>query len=246
MHGDGAHRAQRTVGRKLKAWRGTATRYDKTHASYLSGLYLRASMVWLKDLARAALHRYLAGRRIGISGDPNQTVGEYLTDWLAAQKLRLKPTTWVRYRDYTRNDLIPALGAIRLDDLAYEHLHHFTPQLHRRRPGPARPGSGAGAAPGDLRWGPFRHARPPRAVFAVTAVGAGVVVTLLPLESTPSPSTPMPVVPPPRPVPVRRPARRRPPGPACASGIADGVRGRPGRGGGEKRALRWRRPGSRR
>jgi transposase len=39
---------------KLKAWRGIATRYDKTPNSYLAGLYLRASMIWIKDLARAA------------------------------------------------------------------------------------------------------------------------------------------------------------------------------------------------
>ncbi|MFE9255778.1 IS5 family transposase [Streptomyces sp. NPDC006879] len=38
---------------KLKAWRGIATRYGKTPASYLAGLYLRASMIWLKNLARA-------------------------------------------------------------------------------------------------------------------------------------------------------------------------------------------------
>jgi len=35
---------------KLKAWRGIATRYDKTPDSYLAGLYLRASMIWIKDL----------------------------------------------------------------------------------------------------------------------------------------------------------------------------------------------------
>ncbi|MCX4671829.1 site-specific integrase [Streptomyces sp. NBC_01381] len=79
-----------------------------------------------QDDAGIALHRYPAGRSIGISADPNQTLEDHLIQWLAAQKLRLKPTTWIRYRDYTRNDLIPALGAIRLDDLAYEHLHHFT------------------------------------------------------------------------------------------------------------------------
>lgn len=78
------------------------------------------------DDARTALHRYLTGRSIGISADPNQTVEDYLAEWLAGKKLRLKPTTWVRYRDYTRNDLIPALGPIRLDDLAYEHLLRFT------------------------------------------------------------------------------------------------------------------------
>ncbi|MFJ8046048.1 hypothetical protein ACIRBX_36600 [Kitasatospora sp. NPDC096147] len=75
-----------------------------------------------EDLARTALSRLLAGLRIGVNADPNQTVAEYLTDWLAAKKLRQKPTTWVRYRDYVIKDLIPALGAARLDDLAYEHL----------------------------------------------------------------------------------------------------------------------------
>jgi transposase len=38
---------------KLKAWRGIATRYDKTSESYLAGLHLRASMIWIKDLTRA-------------------------------------------------------------------------------------------------------------------------------------------------------------------------------------------------
>ncbi|WP_236654564.1 tyrosine-type recombinase/integrase [Streptacidiphilus anmyonensis] len=78
-----------------------------------------------EDEARTALHRYLAGRRIGINADPNQTVADYLTQWLAGKRLTLKPTTWVRYRDYTVDDLTPALGAVRLDDLAYEHIQHF-------------------------------------------------------------------------------------------------------------------------
>ncbi|MQS14517.1 IS5 family transposase [Streptomyces kaniharaensis] len=37
---------------KLKAWRGIATRYDKTPASYLAGLHLRGAMIWIKDLSR--------------------------------------------------------------------------------------------------------------------------------------------------------------------------------------------------
>lgn len=37
---------------KLKAWRGIATRYDKTPESYLASLYLRAAMIWIKDLTR--------------------------------------------------------------------------------------------------------------------------------------------------------------------------------------------------
>jgi transposase len=39
---------------RLKAWRGIATRYDKTSDSYLAGLHLRASMIWIKDLTRTA------------------------------------------------------------------------------------------------------------------------------------------------------------------------------------------------
>lgn len=37
---------------KLKAWRGIATRYDKTPEcyDYDVGLHLRASMIWLNDL----------------------------------------------------------------------------------------------------------------------------------------------------------------------------------------------------
>ncbi|MFJ7910374.1 hypothetical protein [Kitasatospora sp. NPDC096204] len=44
-----------TVGRlidKLKAWRGIATRCDKTPDSYLAGLHLRAAMIWIDDLLR--------------------------------------------------------------------------------------------------------------------------------------------------------------------------------------------------
>ncbi len=38
---------------KLKAWRGIATRFDKTPESYLAGLQLRASMIWIDDLLKA-------------------------------------------------------------------------------------------------------------------------------------------------------------------------------------------------
>jgi transposase len=38
---------------RLKAWRGIATRYDKTPESYIAGLHLRGAMIWIKDLTRA-------------------------------------------------------------------------------------------------------------------------------------------------------------------------------------------------
>ncbi len=45
---------ERTINR-MKAWRGIATRYDKTPGSYLAGLHLRATMIWLKDLTNTQL-----------------------------------------------------------------------------------------------------------------------------------------------------------------------------------------------
>ncbi|AKA06614.1 transposase [Streptomyces noursei ZPM] len=38
---------------KMKAWRGIATRYDKTPVRYLAGLHLRGAMIWIKDLTRS-------------------------------------------------------------------------------------------------------------------------------------------------------------------------------------------------
>ncbi len=51
------YRDRNTVERlinRLKAWRGIATRFDKAPESYLAGLELRASMIWLGDLLQAA------------------------------------------------------------------------------------------------------------------------------------------------------------------------------------------------
>ncbi len=47
------YRQRNTVERcfqKIKAWRGLATRYDKTPESYEAGLHLRGSIMWLKLL----------------------------------------------------------------------------------------------------------------------------------------------------------------------------------------------------
>jgi transposase len=47
------YRDRNTVERlinRLKDWRGIATRFDKTPESYLAGLELSASMIWVRDL----------------------------------------------------------------------------------------------------------------------------------------------------------------------------------------------------
>src|SRR5579872_6600058 len=66
-----------------------------------------------RDDAAAALRRFLDGRSVGVDVDSDQTVGEYLVAWLAGKRLVVKPTTFVRYRDYVHQDLVPALGRVR-------------------------------------------------------------------------------------------------------------------------------------
>lgn len=47
------YRDRNTVERcinKIKAWRGLATGYDKTPDSYMAGLQLRGSLIWIRSL----------------------------------------------------------------------------------------------------------------------------------------------------------------------------------------------------
>ncbi|MDH6574733.1 transposase [Kitasatospora sp. MAP5-34] len=52
-HDANLYRDRNTVERainKIKDWRGLATRYDKTPASFEAGLHLRGSIIWLRSL----------------------------------------------------------------------------------------------------------------------------------------------------------------------------------------------------
>ncbi len=56
-HDTGLCKERNTVERlinKLKAWRGVATRYDRTPESHLAGLHLRAATIWTDDLLTPA------------------------------------------------------------------------------------------------------------------------------------------------------------------------------------------------
>jgi integrase len=78
-----------------------------------------------KTEAQAALGRVLACERAGVECDDRQTVAEYLQEWLSVKALSLRPTTLARYRDYVDKDLVPALGAIRLERLHHRHVAQF-------------------------------------------------------------------------------------------------------------------------
>lgn len=78
-----------------------------------------------KTETQSALGRVLACERAGVQCDDRQTVAEYLQDWLSGKALTLRPTTLARYRDYVSKDLVPALGAIRLEQLHHRHIAQF-------------------------------------------------------------------------------------------------------------------------
>ncbi|MGN9913383.1 site-specific integrase [Phytohabitans sp. LJ34] len=75
--------------------------------------------------ARTALARVLECEHAGVYLDDAQTFADYLIGWLDAKARQLKPTTVARYRDYLRNDLLPAFGAIRLERLTHQHVDQF-------------------------------------------------------------------------------------------------------------------------
>lgn len=78
-----------------------------------------------KSDAWSALQRVLACERAGVECDDRQSVADYLGVWLRAKAMTLKPATTVRYTDYITKDLVPALGAIRLEQLHHRHIAQF-------------------------------------------------------------------------------------------------------------------------
>lgn len=104
------------------------------------------------DAAETALRRLLEGKTGGLHADPNQSADDYLNTWLAAKALVLKPTTMARYRDYAHNDLAPAFGTLKLDELGHRHIAAFvTGEL----------AAGLGKTPSTAAW-------PPSPVLSVT------------------------------------------------------------------------------
>jgi Phage integrase, N-terminal SAM-like domain len=46
----------------------------------------------------------------------------YLTDWLEDKRRTLKPKTTYRYTEIVTKELIPALGALPLEQLNHDHV----------------------------------------------------------------------------------------------------------------------------
>ncbi|WP_447006686.1 tyrosine-type recombinase/integrase [Saccharothrix isguenensis] len=100
---------------------------------------MRRSGFATRTEAQAALGKVLEYERTGIITDDKQTVADYLTTWLHDKASAIKPTTTARYHDYVYKDLVPALGAVRLDALSHQHIALFIHHQLTARPGPVTP-----------------------------------------------------------------------------------------------------------
>ena len=71
----------------------------------------------------SALHEKKQGTLVAT---PNQTVGQFLTDWLEhTHKQSVRPRTYERYEGVLRLHLVPALGRYQLQKLSAQHLQAF-------------------------------------------------------------------------------------------------------------------------
>ena len=81
-----------------------------------------------RTLAETRLKEKLAEfdrtHRVGYEKPP--TVAEWMGHWLTdVCKPRLKPRTWGTYASVTANDIIPAIGAVRIDELKPAHFRRM-------------------------------------------------------------------------------------------------------------------------
>ena len=92
---------------------------------YLDG-HRRSVYGTTRAKASAKLRELLHSDDKGLPVPTSQsTVAEYLTEWLAFVKPRVRPRTYTRYEQIVRVHLIPALGKVRLPRLTDTHLDHM-------------------------------------------------------------------------------------------------------------------------
>jgi integrase len=76
--------------------------------------------------------RELRAQGAGQRGAAGQTVGAFLESWLARVELRLRPSTFERYRELIRVHVIPELGQTRLEKLTAEQVQRLCRGIHER------------------------------------------------------------------------------------------------------------------
>ncbi len=83
---------------------------------------LRRGGFTTKREAMRALGQVTDRVQVSVKNDDRETVGNYLAQWLKAQRHKLKPKTLFQYDQYVAKDLVPALGNVKLEALRHEHI----------------------------------------------------------------------------------------------------------------------------
>jgi hypothetical protein len=72
--------------------------------------------------AKEELKKVTDRAQTSVKNDDRETVAQYLPKWQRAMRYTLKPKTLHQYGLYVGNDLTPALGTLKLEALAHEHI----------------------------------------------------------------------------------------------------------------------------
>lgn len=90
----------------------------------------------LKGDAQVELDAVLERYRRGVREDHHLKLSEFLQQWLAEQRRRLKPSTLRSYERYVGADIVPALGWVRVQSLYPEHVEQLVRELEADGRGP--------------------------------------------------------------------------------------------------------------
>ena len=86
---------------------------------------MRRSGYPTKGAAQRALTDVLARYRAGAKVDDRQTVAGYSVAWLDSKRHGPRPKTMYRYTEIVTKELVPALGALPLEQLSPDHVAAF-------------------------------------------------------------------------------------------------------------------------
>jgi integrase len=133
----GAVMARGSVTKRGNAWSIVLSEMagEARKVRFISGRQVQGRPFRTKREAQEALARILVDRGEGTFVTPSEiTVEAYMERWLATQ--RLKPATIASYQGKVKTHILPALGAIRLQQLRSDHLSRLYAQMLDRGSSP--------------------------------------------------------------------------------------------------------------
>src|SRR6266568_1098887 len=83
-----------------------------------------------REKLRVAIHEYKQGTLVAGS---NQTLKQFLEQWLQAKRMELKDSTYRYYKGYVQTHIVPALGHLKLQRVNDAHLQSFYAALLEKK-----------------------------------------------------------------------------------------------------------------